>query len=96
MSKKNIIKTIEIEIGSVTAKITPEEANALFDALKTLLGKDAPLVSAPVIIRERYPPYYPQPIWIGTSTTMSGGTNPHEKWTVNYSAESGTAKMQIQ
>lgn len=36
---KEIIKSIELNIGSVTVKVTPKEAQALFDALAELLGK---------------------------------------------------------
>lgn len=85
--KKEIITSIEIEIGGVKVKVSPTEANALFDALGELLNRPVKQETIKEIIREPYAVYprtyispnyvpYTNPVWCtdGTLTATSNYT----------------------
>lgn len=90
----DIIKKITIAIGEVDAELTPKQAKALHEALGDLLGLNKPVQLTPVVVRDNWHPYWPygRHIWCGT---MTGTTPAPDKWTVNYSANSGVASLKM-
>lgn len=66
---KEIIKSIEINIGDTTVKVSPKQARELFQALADLLGENITKVTVTPSI-----PYY-SPTWITpTPPTVTYGT----------------------
>ncbi len=96
---KEIIKSIEINIGDTTVKVTPKQAAELHEALGALLNVQPKVVERQVERHihhhDRTPyiwPYY-QPIWTGGTAGTSPDAN---KWTITYAAQSQSAVMKIQ
>ncbi len=60
-----IIKSIEIQLGNATAKVTPEEAKKLYEALGSLLGETKV---------EYIPSFIPyQPLWLYSTNRVQVG-----------------------
>ena len=94
---KEIIKSIEINIGDTTVKVTPKQAGELLEALSTLLN-----AQPQVKIIERHVHHDRQPYvwpWYNQPTISVGGTasDPQwNKWTISYSDKTQNAVMSIQ
>ena len=73
MSKKAKIKSIELQVGDTTIKLSPEDAKALHEQLNELFGQRSPRINVWPTYVERSRPYWDRWVW-GSGTSISTGT----------------------
>ena len=85
--EKAEIKKIVLDLGDKEVEISPKQARKLHQLLDEMYGTKDITIPAPIIIRDKYYPYweYPTPTWYSKDSSVN----------IQYMANSNTAKISL-